>query len=445
MFFVYFFFGAPRFRVNAYTGQHTLTYKMFPPSQHASPTMVLLITYGMRLGSALQFLTIYQYQITLLLLGQAALTELAWSLTAMTAPTYTTLVRLLIAIGTARTVTLLVTSMPDTYEWLFLSYLKHIRGEVVISNEQVYCYLFALSALEADFCVDSGCSRTLINDVNHFSSFNPDADKVRIYGFNGASVFSEGVGTAKFLVQDKEGKDTELLVPNCLYVPKIKHELLSTSQLNLAGHDVLLSNNNSCIVHKNGSVIPLKTSSGLYYIPPILDRCSADEDTTYSIIGRTWKLLRSKLGAASSALAENSTEGLERDSDHDPSSKISARSNGKADGELDSQNPPKIQNPPQEENKKPPPMEEAPSRALSLFAGCSSPGLHSEADPLSFEVDVPERISVGLGKATAYLSELYGLDGPTPMALTANGSVPKRKSGPLIPWSRPSLRRWRRA
>ena len=148
----------------------------------------------------------------------------------------------------------------------------------------------------------------------------------------------EGTGTAKFLVQDKEGKDVELLVPNCLYVPKIKHELLSTSQLNQAGHDVLLSNNNSCIVHKDGSIIPLKLSNGLYYIPPVLDRSSGDEDVSYSIIGRTWKLLRAKLGASSAALAEEySAQGLSRSETSalgDRCPEIPVRSDGEASDEF---------------------------------------------------------------------------------------------------------------
>ena len=70
--------------------------------------MVLLVTYGMRLGSALEFLLFYQSQITLLLLAQAALVEFTYALTATaTRLTYLDLWRFSVAIVYARILTLM--------------------------------------------------------------------------------------------------------------------------------------------------------------------------------------------------------------------------------------------------------------------------------------------------------------------------------------------------
>ena len=113
------------------------------------------------------------------------------------------------------------------------------QGHNVLSSA-AWCHatthLFALAALTHQICVDSGCSRTLIVDESLFATLNRNAAPVKVFGFDGSSVSSKGVGTVKFTVKDETGQDCEIVIEDCLYMPDLKNSLISESQLLNGGY-----------------------------------------------------------------------------------------------------------------------------------------------------------------------------------------------------------------
>ena len=129
------------------------------------------------------------------------------------------------------------------------------------------------SIYNVKFYVDSGAGQCMCSCLDAFSSLRSCA--ILIVGVSG-TLPVHGIGTANFLVKDRNGKGCIWMIHNCLLCHKVSGEeqfnLLSVSQILRTGHSLIqFANGDSSITIKDGRQredhnFVLEPDDGLYLI-----------------------------------------------------------------------------------------------------------------------------------------------------------------------------------
>ena len=113
--------------------------------------------------------------------------------------------------------------------------------------------------------VDSGAMRTCIIDFSLFVSISNRSPNLYIRVANGHRVRVRAIGTIKLDLRDTTGRLRSILVPNCLYVPELSHNLLSTKQLwKYNKIKCSLKGKTSCLKTQDGSKFQFHDAAGHY-------------------------------------------------------------------------------------------------------------------------------------------------------------------------------------
>ncbi|CAI5955719.1 unnamed protein product [Closterium sp. NIES-64] len=126
------------------------------------------------------------------------------------------------------------------------------------AGEDFQAVAAAVQANPAVILLDSGCSHHLMGTKEVFVNQQPSGSIKHVRGFNGALQDVQGRGT--IALQGESGK--QVLIPDVLYVPGVRANLLSSCQLKEHGVKLQEDGNGMLLVSAAGEVLGRATYSG---------------------------------------------------------------------------------------------------------------------------------------------------------------------------------------
>ncbi|CAI5469145.1 unnamed protein product [Closterium sp. Yama58-4] len=126
------------------------------------------------------------------------------------------------------------------------------------AGEDFQAVAAAVQANPAVVLLDSGCSHHLMGTKDAFVDLGPSGDVKHVRGFNGALQDVQGRGTVA--LQGEAGK--QVLIPDVLYVPGVRANLLSSGQLKEHGVKLREDGDGMLLVSAAGEVLGRATYSG---------------------------------------------------------------------------------------------------------------------------------------------------------------------------------------
>ncbi|CAI5482202.1 unnamed protein product [Closterium sp. Yama58-4] len=126
------------------------------------------------------------------------------------------------------------------------------------AGEDFQAVAAAVQANPAVVLLDSGCSHHLMGTKDAFVDLGPCGDVKHVRGFNGALQDVQGRGTVA--LQGEAGK--QVLIPDVLYVPGVRANLLSSGQLKEHGVKFREDGDGVLLVSAAGEVLGRATYSG---------------------------------------------------------------------------------------------------------------------------------------------------------------------------------------
>ncbi|CAI5471529.1 unnamed protein product [Closterium sp. Yama58-4] len=126
------------------------------------------------------------------------------------------------------------------------------------AGEDFQAVAAAVQANPAVVLLDSGCSHHLMGTKDAFVDLGPSGDVKHVRGFNGALQDVQGRGTVA--LQGEAGK--QVLIPDVLYVPGVRANLLSSGQLKEHGVKLHEDGDGMLLVSAAGEVLGQATYSG---------------------------------------------------------------------------------------------------------------------------------------------------------------------------------------
>ncbi|CAI5484709.1 unnamed protein product [Closterium sp. Yama58-4] len=126
------------------------------------------------------------------------------------------------------------------------------------AGEDFQAVAAAVQANPAVVLLDSGCSHHLMVTKDAFVDLGPSGDVKHVRGFNGALQDVQGRGTVA--LQGEAGK--QVLIPDVLYVPGVRANLLSSGQLKEHGVKFREDGDGMLLVSAAGEVLGRATYSG---------------------------------------------------------------------------------------------------------------------------------------------------------------------------------------
>ncbi|CAI7810845.1 unnamed protein product [Closterium sp. NIES-54] len=106
--------------------------------------------------------------------------------------------------------------------------------------------------------LDSGCSHHLMGTKDAFVNLRPSGDVKHVHGFNGALQDVQGRGTVA--LQGETGR--QMLIPDVLYVPGVRANLLSAGQLKENGLKLQEDGNGMLLISAAGDVLGRASYTG---------------------------------------------------------------------------------------------------------------------------------------------------------------------------------------
>ncbi|CAI5484483.1 unnamed protein product [Closterium sp. Yama58-4] len=126
------------------------------------------------------------------------------------------------------------------------------------AGEDFQALAAVVQANPAVVLLDSGCSHHLMGTKDAFVDLGPSGDLKHVRGFNGALQDVQGRGTVA--LQGEAGK--QVLIPDVLYVPGVRANLLSSGQLKEHGVKFREDGDGMLLVSAAGEVLGRATYSG---------------------------------------------------------------------------------------------------------------------------------------------------------------------------------------
>ena len=113
--------------------------------------------------------------------------------------------------------------------------------------------------------VDTGCSDHIVNQKDVFTNLHT-VDEKSVRDPKGNFTAVEGIGDVPITVELKDGKTTELILRNVLYVPNYKVNLLSVNKAVNFDHRFIFNDSRARMVLSDGRDIHLTKNSGLFFL-----------------------------------------------------------------------------------------------------------------------------------------------------------------------------------
>ena len=113
--------------------------------------------------------------------------------------------------------------------------------------------------------VDTGCSDHIVNQKDVFTNLRT-VDEKSVRDPKGNFTAVEGIGDVPITVELKDGKTTELILRNVLYVPNYKVNLLSVNKAVNFDHRFIFDDGRARMVLSDGREIHLTKNSGLFFL-----------------------------------------------------------------------------------------------------------------------------------------------------------------------------------
>ncbi|CAI5991678.1 unnamed protein product [Closterium sp. NIES-64] len=149
------------------------------------------------------------------------------------------------------------------------------------------------AAMQANLGVvlpDSGCSHHLMGTIEAFVDLQPSGAIRHVRGFNGALQDVQGRGTVA--LQGEAGK--EVLIPDVLYVPGVRANLLSASQLKEHGVKLLEDGDGMLLVSAAEEVLGRATYSGRVLCTDLRPCTTTSASTTTEVVALRAIVLKTK-------------------------------------------------------------------------------------------------------------------------------------------------------
>lgn len=173
---------------------------------------------------------------------------------------------------------------------------------------------YTLATKKMTTLIDSGCSRHMFG-MKRFFDLSPNYRRMTapVMVGNGQVIYAEGMGDI-FLMIEVGGKTAELHLANCLYVPQLSSNLISISQLDKAGSDIMFTEGKAILKRNNKmTLIGKMLDTNLYEVnakPPTLPKLESANMASTSASGNIWHQRLGHLGGNSLRNLKDSVDGL---------------------------------------------------------------------------------------------------------------------------------------
>lgn len=141
--------------------------------------------------------------------------------------------------------------------------VKNDNNEVNKDNDKDSARVARMNQWYSDFCIDSGASSHLCNQLDLFEDFT-DVDSRKVFLADGNSVEILGKGTINIKVYPKNSPSLDVTIHEVLYVPELEENLISVKKLNEKGLDVLFSGGDCYIVGGKQRSLVAEFSNGMF-------------------------------------------------------------------------------------------------------------------------------------------------------------------------------------
>lgn len=175
---------------------------------------------------------------------------------------------------------------------------------------------YTLATKKMTTLIDSGCSRHMFG-MKRFFNLSPNYQRMTapVMVGNGQVIYAEGMGDI-FLTIEVGGKKAELHLANCLYVPQLSSNLISISQLDKAGSDIMFTEGKA-ILRKNNKMILIgkMLDTNLYEVnakAPALPKTDSANTASTSVLGNIWHQRLGHLGGNSIRNLKDSVDGFDQ-------------------------------------------------------------------------------------------------------------------------------------
>lgn len=143
---------------------------------------------------------------------------------------------------------------------------------------------YTASQGRAPICLDSGCSTTMSNNRDDFVDFEKFTQPRLLNGaFEGLQCHAYGRGTIRLHSTARTSGHHTMELRKCLYVPQLHTFLLSISQLDKQGYQVLFSGSRCTIFKEDAAVAAGSLRGKLYYLNPPDSENSQSTDTAQAM------------------------------------------------------------------------------------------------------------------------------------------------------------------
>lgn len=117
----------------------------------------------------------------------------------------------------------------------------------------------------SEFCIDSGASIHLCNDIKYFT-FLKKSEGCTVMLADGKRLEAQGIGNIRFRTNDGNKGETEIQLSDVLFVPELKSGLISVSRLVKKGCEVNFKNG-MCEIRKDGRILfAVKSENDIYRV-----------------------------------------------------------------------------------------------------------------------------------------------------------------------------------
>jgi hypothetical protein len=175
---------------------------------------------------------------------------------------------------------------------------------------------YSLATRKMTTLIDSGCSRHMFG-MKRFFDLSPNYQRMTapVMVGNGQVIYAEGMGDI-FLTIEVGGKKAELHLANCLYVPQLSSNLISISQLDKAGSDIMFTEGKA-ILRKNNkmTLIGKMLDTNLYEVNAkslALPKMDSANTASISGLGNIWHQRLGHLGGNSIRNLKDSVDGFDQ-------------------------------------------------------------------------------------------------------------------------------------
>jgi len=159
------------------------------------------------------------------------------------------------------------------------SYDDSLQCNCDVSDELVALLAVGNSKNQLHFCVDSGCTRWMINRKEELSNYKQK--EVRITIGDGRNICSQGEGTLKITMKTMENDEVCWSIPNVLFVPALDRNLASVREITRQGGTVIFGKHEDYLDLGNGKKIELRREGNLNYMEASPRKASCEIESAF--------------------------------------------------------------------------------------------------------------------------------------------------------------------